>query len=512
MKKLNILLSLALVAGISSCDDDVIEPMPPQSNPQETIMSADGLTVAAELPAELSLQTYKDNGSQVPVLKITELKDAPENSKVAIEMQVSATDDFASVKTIETTVTDNVAYVDYQAWDDVQHAMFGNTPRANTVYVRFAAYLVDNRTESGNTKVRLGGADVYYAAASIVVTPVDLGITVDAKYYLLTDVYFDNWPNSLVEFTHDNESTDLIANPTFTYTGSFDAGQQLQIMGSSDVDKANADAGNEYLYVWGPQSDNSTSGELVYGEDAKFINIKDAGTYSIKINMLERTFSVERIYPAMYMIGGFCDWKWANAVQMVQGNDNTDLAGKYWSLVYVEAGSGFKFNTKADWGGDFGFAGATCKSYVDGVTFSADKDGNICVDKSGWYLFGVEKAEGANGDFEYTVNVFPPTVYVYGDCNGGTWSDSAEWTFTVPTTADGDFVSPALASDGKLRLCVHPMVDATTQWIGDWWKSEFIFFDGVITYRETGSDQAAVEVKAGQVVHLNFKTGKASLQ
>ena len=51
-----------------------------------------------------------------------------------------------------------------------------------------------------------------------------------------------------------------------------------------------------------------------------------------------------------------------------------------------------------------------------------------------------------------------------------------------------------------------------SQWLGDWWQSEFIFFGDAIAYRGTGGDQERVNAGAGQVVSLNFTTGKAALK
>ena len=74
------------------------------------------------------------------------------------------------------------------------------------------------------------------------------------------------------------------------------------------------------------------------------------------------------------------------------------------------------------------------------------------------------------------------------------------------------FVSPTvLATDGDdsscLRLAIHP-----DEWSGiDWWRTEFIFFDGVITYRADGGDQERVGNAAGKV-YLNFVTGQGKVE
>lgn len=230
---------------------------------------------------------------------------------------------------------------------------------------------------------------------------------------------------------------------------------------------------------------------------------------SVKLNVIPYfALPAVELPTTMYMIGNFCGWEWSNAAEMVPVHSNPD---KFWCIRYVAEGEGFKFNTKAEWGGDFGYEGTTLVSNVEGLEFAADNDKNITVNKSGWYIFGVSvKLEGR--DLLYTVTVFPANVYVFGDCNGGNWGADPAWMFTAPETADGDFVSPALAATGELRLCINPVDLDGNAWAGDWWHTEFIFFDGKIAYRGTGGDQERVTANQGLKVYLNFVTGKASVK
>lgn len=233
---------------------------------------------------------------------------------------------------------------------------------------------------------------------------------------------------------------------------------------------------------------------------------------SVKLNVIPYfALPAVELPTTMYMIGNFCGWEWSNAAEMVPVHSNPD---KFWCIRYVAEGEGLKFNTKAEWGGDFGYEGTTLVSNVEGLEFAADNDKNITVNKSGWYIFGVSVALSGR-DLLYTVTVFPANVYVYGACTGlgdNGWSDMPEWTFVAPETADGDFVSPALAATGELRLCIHPLDLEGNPWAGDWWHTEFIFFDGKIAYRGTGGDQERVTANQGLKVYLNFVTGKASVK
>ena len=83
--------------------------MPPQSNPQEAIMAADGIAVAHALPTDLNLKDFVDSELGVPVLKITSVDNQPAGSEVNVEMQVSATEDFKKPVSVLTTDVDNEA-------------------------------------------------------------------------------------------------------------------------------------------------------------------------------------------------------------------------------------------------------------------------------------------------------------------------------------------------------------------------------------------------------------------
>lgn len=229
---------------------------------------------------------------------------------------------------------------------------------------------------------------------------------------------------------------------------------------------------------------------------------------SVKLNTIPYFALPEVTLPTtMFMIGDFCSWDWSNAAEMVPIHSNPD---KFWCIRYVKAGEGFKFNMTADWNGtDFGAKNATAVSNVAGVTIGGDD--NLTVDKDGWYIFGTSTT--LNGrEYVHTVTIFPANVYVFGNCNGGNWGVDPNWMFTVPADDKGEFVSPALAVSDELRLCIQPKDLDGNDWAGDWWHTEFIFFDGKIAYRGAGDDQERVRGEAGQKCYLNFVKGTARME
>ncbi|MBQ7812728.1 MAG: SusF/SusE family outer membrane protein [Bacteroidales bacterium] len=215
----------------------------------------------------------------------------------------------------------------------------------------------------------------------------------------------------------------------------------------------------------------------------------------------------------MYLIGDCNNWDWGAAYEMVPGYDNAATNGndgshaEFWSVVYLPEG-GFKVNFNKAWdGGERGFAQVTA---VDNASAGlADSGGNIGVATAGWYIVVVRvKVEGR--DLVYTVEVNKPEVYLMGtNAPVNDWTIAPENLFTVPDKADGVFVSPKFAydtdGDGGIRACVS--IEGL-----DWWKTEFMVFDGELKYRATGGDQDRVNGKKGQVLKIDFLKGTGSIE
>ena len=212
----------------------------------------------------------------------------------------------------------------------------------------------------------------------------------------------------------------------------------------------------------------------------------------------------------LYLIGQCNGWDWGAAYEFVDAYDNATNTEKktFWRLAYLPADGGLKFNFNKAWdGNEVGFAGVTAKDNAGAGVKSSD-DGNIVVTAGGWYLVVVDVTlEGRN--FVYNVQFNKPNVYLMGtNAPVNDWSINAANLFTVPSDADGSFVSPAFAfdtdGDGGVRACVS--IDGH-----DWWKTEFMVFDGKLKYRATGGDQERVNGKKGQVLSINFTKGTGSI-
>ena len=212
----------------------------------------------------------------------------------------------------------------------------------------------------------------------------------------------------------------------------------------------------------------------------------------------------------MYITGDFPAGNgWGTWVQFAPVYDK---AGYFYLMVYMQAGAAFKINPDAAWkGNEMGYNNSDKCTWTDnadaGVTSSSD--GNFVFTNGGWYNLVVQ-AVIEKGAVHYYLNIYEPDIYIIGACEGGNWSVMDEWKFTVPADADSDFVSPALAAGGEVRMCFK---------FGsiDWWRTEFTLVNNsTIYYRneniannwndDKGSEYS-IQALAGQKVYINFTTG-----
>lgn len=232
----------------------------------------------------------------------------------------------------------------------------------------------------------------------------------------------------------------------------------------------------------------------------------------VSLNNIHLLFSLPPVNlpKNVYVVGNFCDWKWDNCFDMVQVYGTEDT---FWHLVYIDD-SGIKFNTAEAWNNnEVGYAGITvsgdCKDDI------IDNGGNIASKNPGWYLVIVTTSV-VNREIHYDVQFNKPTIWLIGPAAGSTdYAEEAEgWSFTVPTTKDGEFVSPAFVGavsggDNQDDPGVRMYVKVPGH---DWWHSEFTVLSDKIEYRATGGDQKRAAGSVGQQVHLNIAKGTGEIK
>lgn len=188
----------------------------------------------------------------------------------------------------------------------------------------------------------------------------------------------------------------------------------------------------------------------------------------------------------------------------------TDTPGMFWSMQYFAAGDQMKFNQAADWtdtavGYSDGLVPEASATLAGGITTNNDK--NIIVGKAGWYIVVVTaKIKGAS--LAYSLEFTAPNVYVTGEALTTKWGEALdEFRFTVPADATGSFeYTLTNGKSGDLRIFAQVPG-------ADWWKTEFVPFNGKIEYRENrgelgnNTNNMKTNLSSGQKVSLNFLKG-----
>lgn len=216
----------------------------------------------------------------------------------------------------------------------------------------------------------------------------------------------------------------------------------------------------------------------------------------------------------MCVAGSFNANSWDTALDMVQVYDAANI---FWHLVYID-GNGILLNQEH-----------TAGDYVvgyDDITIGGDladdiinADGKIASSNPGWYLVIVSTSVTGR-TIVYDVQFNRPEVWMIGPITPlGAWSELEDGCmFEIPTTADGEFISPEFAAsvpggdgDGVRAYVKIPGYD--------WWKSEFMVYDGKIEYRGMGPDQNAdtsfgyrVAGKKGQRMYFNFTSEEGKIE
>ena len=226
------------------------------------------------------------------------------------------------------------------------------------------------------------------------------------------------------------------------------------------------------------------------------------GEYKVFLNVGKAPFSVgfvnANLPETLYMVGAdFGNWDWTSedVVELVPVVYNpawnvTTTEGQFWTIRYLTAGNGVKFNGNRAWDGQqFG-------SLAQNEGFTNDKDGNVVVAESGLYMIHIDMVNGI-------LHLEPARVYGIGDCFGG-WTEGME---DALFQHEGKKMKITVPNGGEIRMYAASEISTS-----DWWTREFVFFDGKIAYRGNAGDQDRVKVLAEQEIVLDFNAGTASLE
>lgn len=459
---------MCAMLGLSSCDESFNDWVSPSVNDPEAALAAYGIDVT---------------GSGVEV----NMNDAERPDSIRLVSISSTNEEVVSLEYDKVTINDcKIPYV----------------VKGKDVYV--GTYAIDSlarlalksqKYETRELKVSVDAHAKLQSGSSVAFTkeviqketPIETPAVDPNGYYLLGEVNGNGWnPEEPVWFA---KVADGIYEVTVTTEN--EGENWYKFYGGTDA--GNWDGANAHVMGCDTNGDGSLFNYINWSADLQCPIISGKGKWKVRLDVNNWTYTINEVKPDLFLTGSNYDWggKW---LQLVPFNKSEE---DFWTIIYLHEGEQFKFAPQAGWVDDFGYTGTTINDEA-GANITSSSDGNLVVGKAGWYLLKVQ-----NGSTK-ALTVLQPNVYLIGDA-AGEWNIADSHKFTVPTTEDGVFESPAFAADADLRMCVS--VDGF-----EWWQSEFMVFDGKIEYRGRGIDQNRVNVKAGQKVTLNFTAGTGEIK
>lgn len=459
---------MCAMLGLSSCDESFNDWAAPSVNDPEAALAAYGIDVT---------------GSGIEV----NMNDAERPDSICLVSINSTNEEVVSLEYDKVTINGcNIPYVikgkDVYVGTYAIDSLARLALKSQKYETRELKVSVD-----AHAKLKSGSSVAFTKEVTQKETPIETPAIDPNGYYLLGDVSGNGWtPASPVWLTRVEEG---VYEGTVTTTGAGD--HWYKYYGGTDW--GDWDGANAHCYGCDVNGDASLFNFINWTANLQCPVINGEGLWKVRLDVNNWTYTISEVKPDLFLTGSNYGWgdKWLQLVPFRESEED------FWTIIYLHEGEQFKFAPQAGWGGDFGYTGTTINDEA-GANITSSSDGNIVVGKAGWYLLKVQ-----NGSTK-ALTVLQPNVYLIGDA-AGEWNVADSHKFTVPTTEDGVFESPAFAADAELRMCVS--VDGF-----DWWNSEFMVFNGKIEYRGRGTDQGRVNVKAGQKVTLNFTAGTGEIK
>lgn len=353
MKKIrNIMLTAAVALAFSACDDVDLDKGIPSVTPQQPIMPADGIT-AVDMVANdgvVNLETA-DNGF-VDMINVTRLENFPADQSLKIVMNVSATQDMASVRNIDLNVIPGteagsikVGRVDVNMLDEAVKALVSRDPTAQAkLYVNYVAYAVQ-----GTSTVLLGSVGT---PQSILVKPLSYEHPVETTYYIYGTATDGSIANA-IQLAHEGNQYD---NPVFKVKIDItsaqinaDGGWKFKVIPESTKQAGQTWEQNHNLTFIGAGEDEGTLAYATATEDCQWIVINKPGQYMLNVNVLDQTWELSNAIEYMYVPGDGNGWSWATQLYT---NNYINYLG------FANLKGSFKFTGTAGWNSDLGNYGA----------------------------------------------------------------------------------------------------------------------------------------------------------
>ena len=463
MKK-TIFSLLVLATSLAACTDDYKDWAGPQHNDQ---------------PA--TVQFGNGSVTEVPVINLGEVFD--ETVQVAQVTAPTSSDaayaDATYRLVLEGKKSFDIALDAKVPYDELQKYVVDNYGKAPEE--RDLDAVVEQFPSNGSTAVKV-------TSGTFKVKVIPQAADIDAGGYYLVGSALGGWDKAhAVKLGHSE--TNFWDDPNFELVFTALHEGEVGLVKASQIDESDLES-----VAYG-----IVNGKLVQG---KTIAIKADKKYVFNFNAESNSASCALAPMDIFMTGSNYGWG-SGENAWLQFTPTWDGA-MYWKIICLHAGEQCKFAPGAEGEEDLGFGGTTINDAAGaGIV---DEGGNLKVTNAGWYLIVVTYKSKT----DRAVSILEPNVYLQGATTAQGWNVTGAVEankFTVPTTEDGEFVSPAFVKDDEIRMSLA--LDGL-----DWWKTEFFVNNGSILYRGRGGDDVNthVSVEAGKQAHINFTTGAIEIK
>ncbi|MBQ3770381.1 MAG: DUF5115 domain-containing protein [Bacteroidaceae bacterium] len=358
MKK-HILFSMVLAASMAACTSDYTDWAKPLQSAVEEAKSGTYVTTSVD-----AIKIADVTGDSVNIF----------NSRLNIPAGTDITEStvtFDETQTINISTSGKVSVADLVS---AVEALYGKAPNERTLSGVATVYYSDNgqamRAMADKTEVKVSLSAPF----------------ISSSYYLVGDMIYtmdggnkSNWnAANLLKFNHSDKN--VYDDPVFTVVFTTDAvNQYWKIIPQDNVDGGDIWAGG----VLGTEVDGdaSLSGKLTTNSP-KAGMIEEAGIYRMTLNMMEYTYTIEKLdfKEYLYEIGGESGWKDSHPLF------GKNFDGKYQGYYYLDSEFKFKPNPGDNWNGDYEF---------NGEGKISDNGGSNCpAPEAAFYQIDVDLAAG----------------------------------------------------------------------------------------------------------------------
>ena len=164
----------ALALGFTACDDKSDLGIA-QVNPQEPIVSAEGLTLSTSAAYNSLIDLQSNPTGTIDIATVASAEGFAEGTSFTLQLAVAKDESMADAKLVNI----NDGKVEAEALSSAITALYNVDPTLQRPWLGIAAY-----ANNGTQSARLGGQDFYYAKRQGDVLPVDIALDVESTYYL----------------------------------------------------------------------------------------------------------------------------------------------------------------------------------------------------------------------------------------------------------------------------------------------------------------------------------------